>query len=104
MNFLLNGTQVTEPAQITSEWFAEGEVILRRLLLQWNCLDALETKAIISRCTAAGGVDVTFTDPLTNAPGTLKLFLQTAEAAAFIERSGVMTYEPVSVTLRQAAG
>ena len=101
MNLLLNGTLMTEPGTLTSEWFMEDGAILRRLTLEWPSLGPIETKEIVSRCAAAGGVDVTFTDPLTNAPATLKLYLQTARAAAYIERGGVMTYEPVSVTLRQ---
>ena len=101
MNLLLNGTLMTEPGTLASEWFTEDGAVLRRLTIDWSSLGPVETKEIVSRCAAVGGVDVTFTDPLTNAPATLKLYLQTARAAAYIERSGVMFYDPVSVTLRQ---
>ena len=103
MNLLLNGTAIPAPFSLTSSWVTVSGQLLRQERLYYPSAPAATAAAVLAPCVNPAGVNLTFTDPATNAPATLVFHCVEATAEAERDNAGAIHYAPLSVTLRQAA-
>ena len=101
MNVLMNGTAIPEPLTLTSEWVTVAGVLLRQVVLSYEFSNAPNAALVLGPGCAPAGVNLTFLDPMSNANVTLALLVYSASISAALDRSGVVYYAPLVITLRQ---
>lgn len=100
MNVLLNGNAVLEPSVLSSEWVTVAGVLLRQVTLRYDSIAPTAAALILGPGSNPAGVNVTFLDPSANSNATLLLVCCSASITAVFDRSGVITYAPLLLTLR----
>lgn len=104
MTILLNSTLIHQPAQVKSEWITVNDVLFRQVSLLFDAVSPEVCQEILSLCSAGQPVNLTYLDPVANAPAALAVRLYSAAVSCLEEVNGQPAYAPASFVLRSVPG